>query len=93
MYFNSYAGNSFGEILFRNRAESYNSDAQNMIERIKAAMSSKGVAVPTRTLNSSLRVPADTRFNQTDKLYRAGERLISNPWFPKSVPKKKKKKK
>lgn len=34
-----------------------------MIERIKAAMSSKGVTVPARTLNNSLRVPADPHYN------------------------------
>jgi hypothetical protein len=64
-----------------------------MIERIKAAMSSKGVTVPARTLNSSLRVPAEPKYSNLDKMYRAGERLISNPWFPKNLGKKKKKKK
>jgi hypothetical protein len=64
-----------------------------MVERIKAAMSSKGIPITAKILNSSLRVPMNAHYAYTDKLYKSGERLISNPWFPKNIGKGKKKKK
>jgi hypothetical protein len=64
-----------------------------MVEKIKAALSSKGVAMSGKVIGNSLRVPMDHQFSQTDNLYKPGDKLISNPFFPKSLGKKKKKKK
>lgn len=64
-----------------------------MMERVKEALARKGVSISGKVVSGSLRVPMDAHYSQTDNLYRTGEKLISNPWFPKSSGKKKKKKK
>lgn len=64
-----------------------------MVEKIKAALSSKGIPINGKTLTNSLKIPMDEKYSQSDNLYKNGERLISNPWFPKNLGKKKKKKK